>query len=181
MADGDIGRGIRARRKALALTLEDLARRSGVSSAMLSEVERGLKNPTVKLAYQIARALDCSLTDLIEEPTRPVSIVRAEGRRTLVDPDNGVTRHGLSREGVELAWYELPAQSSVGEMPPNRPGLVEHLTVLVGELVVVLGGARHCLGPRDTLTYGPQTTTEYRNESDGPLEFLLLCDSSRIR
>ena len=27
---------------------------------MLSEVERGVKNPTVKLAYQIARALGCS-------------------------------------------------------------------------------------------------------------------------
>ncbi len=37
---GDIGKNIRARRRALSLSLEALARRSGVSPTMLSEVER---------------------------------------------------------------------------------------------------------------------------------------------
>ena len=40
------------------MTLEALAATSGVSATMLSEVERAVKNPTVKLAWQIARALD---------------------------------------------------------------------------------------------------------------------------
>ncbi len=46
-------------------SLRTLAERSGVSAAMLSEIERGAKSPTVRLAYQIARALDCSISALL--------------------------------------------------------------------------------------------------------------------
>ena len=88
---------------------------------MLSEVERARKNPTVKLAYQIALALGCSLTELLEDGAVPtVSITRASERRTLLDPDTGVVRHGLRAElldrHLELAWYELPARQTSGEM-----------------------------------------------------------------
>ena len=46
-----------------------------------------MKNPTVKLAYQVARALGCSLTDLLEDDgAPPPRVVRAAERRSLVDP-----------------------------------------------------------------------------------------------
>ena len=72
----DVGAQIRARRQQQGLTLDALAQRSGVSSAMLSEVERSVKNPTVKLAWQIARALGCSLTELLDEPGAPTRLTR---------------------------------------------------------------------------------------------------------
>lgn len=180
----EIGSGIRRRRLALGLTLDGLAEASGVSAAMLSEVERGVKNPTVKLAYQIARALGCSLGDLIkEDAAQPVELVRASERRTLVDPESGVERHGLSRglleRGLEIVQYVLPPGASAGEMAPNRPGIVEHLTVVRGVLELVLGGESHELGPGDSVTYGPQATTEYRTRGPEPCEFLLVSDSSR--
>ncbi|MFP3944740.1 MAG: FAD-dependent oxidoreductase, partial [Alphaproteobacteria bacterium] len=64
-----------------------------------SEVERSVKNPTVRLAYQIARALGCSLTDLLEDDrAAPPTIVRAGDRRSLIDPESGVARHALSAD-----------------------------------------------------------------------------------
>lgn len=181
-----IGANIKRRRQGLGLSLEGLAKQSGVSSTMLSEVERSVKNPTVKLAYQIARALGCSLTDLLEDgPAIPTSIIRATERRTLVDPSSGVARHGITSElsdrGLEIAWYELPPGQSSGEMGANRIGVVEHLIVMEGEVEVVLGGDAHPLGPGDSIYYGPQTTTEYRNVGDAPATILLLSDSSRTR
>ena len=96
---GDLGPSIRRRRLALGLTLEALAGQSGVSTAMLSEIERGMKNPTVRLAYQIALALRCSLTDLVDNPPRHlVALGRAAERRTLVDPETAILRHGLRTE-----------------------------------------------------------------------------------
>ncbi len=180
----DIGRNIRRRRQALGLSLDALARSSGVSSTMLSEVERAVKNPTVKLAYQIARALGCSLTDLLEAvPVAPVTVVRASQRRTLVDPDSQVTRHGLTSEllgkRVEVAWYELPPGQSTGELSANRAGVVELVTVFTGELTFLLGGERYLLAAGDSVSYGPQTTCEYRNEGDEPCTVLLLSDSSK--
>lgn len=179
-----IGANIRRRRQALGLTLEGLAKESGVSATMLSEVERAVKNPTVKLAYQIASALGCSLTDLIEGRTSvPVTVIRADERRTLVDPATHVVRHGLTTEllnrDLELAWYTLPPAATTGAFGANRPGVVEFVTVLTGEATIVLGGEPYSMRAGDSLTYGPQTTTEYRN--DGPTEtrILVAVDSSR--
>ena len=43
-----IGQKVAARRKKLMITQKDLAEMAGVSSRMVSMVERGLANPTVK-------------------------------------------------------------------------------------------------------------------------------------
>lgn len=182
----DLAGAVRRRRLALGLSLEALAEASGVSAAMLSEVERGLKNPTVKLAYQIARALGCSLSTLLDEggPPPPI-VVRAADRVALVDPESGVARHSLSpemlRRGLELVSYSLPPRSSAGEMAPNRPGLLEHVTVTAGRLTLVLGGRSLVLDTGDGATYAPQVTVEYRNEARRPCTFVLLSDATRTQ
>ena len=182
----DLGANVRARRRALGLTLEQLAEASGVSPAMISEVERSVKNPTVKLAYQIALALGCSLTDLLEDGAAEApEVVRAGDRRTLVDPETGVERHGLSpamlRRGLELVWYSLPPGASAGEMTANRRGIVEHVVVVQGALTIRLGGQPTRLAKGDGIAYRPQTTVEYRNAGRTPCAFILLSDATRAR
>jgi XRE family transcriptional regulator, regulator of sulfur utilization len=182
----EIGRAIRRRRQEGGVTLEALATASGVSVAMLSEVERSVKNPTVRLAWQIARALDCSLTDLLEEPPAPpTTFVPAAQRRTLEDPETGVVRHGLItallQGGLEVVSYEIPAGSTTGEMWPNRPGVLEHVVGIGGSLTLRVGEQRLQVERGDHVTYAPQTVVEYRNDGREPAEFLLLSDSSRSR
>jgi transcriptional regulator with XRE-family HTH domain len=179
-----LGANVRRRRRALGLTLDQLADASGVSATMLSEVERSVKNPTVKLAYQIARALGCSLTDLVEdESTEAPTLVRAAGRRTLVDPESRVERHGLSpemhRRGLELVWYSIPPGRSAGEMAPNRRGILEHATVIRGALTIVLGDDVIRLATGDGITYRPHTTVEYKNDGRSACHFILLSDATR--
>ncbi|PRQ02458.1 HTH-type transcriptional regulator PuuR [Enhygromyxa salina] len=180
-----IGPNIRRRRQTLGLSLDAMAAASGVSSTMLSEVERGKKNPTVKLAYQIALALGCSLTELLEDaPPTPVAVVRADERQVLVDPSSGVARHGL-RPGLldrhlEIAWYELPAGESTGEVGAKLPGVVEFLTVLEGRVEVWLGGVAHELRAGDSISYGLQTTIEYRNSGGARCRVLLIVDRSKV-
>src|SRR5690242_3842592 len=43
----EVGLAIKARREALGFTLRVLADRSGVSSSMISDIERGAKSPTI--------------------------------------------------------------------------------------------------------------------------------------
>ncbi len=180
----DIGPNIRQRRQALGLSLDALAKKSGVSSTMLSEVERSIKNPTVKLAYQIARALDCTLTELLSEvPVPKVSVTRAADLRIFIDPESGVERAGYRSEllnrQLEIARYTLPPGQSTDTMAANRPGLVEHILVLSGTLEVELSGTIYRLTVGDMVTYDVQSTN-YANSGNTPCSFLLLSDASRV-
>jgi len=59
-----IGRNLRERRKEQELTLKQTARRTGLSISLLSQIERAESSASVSSLYKLARALDCSLTDL---------------------------------------------------------------------------------------------------------------------
>ncbi|TKA09211.1 helix-turn-helix domain-containing protein [Actinacidiphila oryziradicis] len=60
----DLGQNIRVARKAQNISLRELARRAGISGSALSQIETGKTRPTVKTAYEIARQLGVTLTDL---------------------------------------------------------------------------------------------------------------------
>src|SRR4051794_41194089 len=60
-----IGTRVRALREGMALSLRDLATRSGVSAPMLSQVERGETSPTLHVAARIAAGLDLRLSQLL--------------------------------------------------------------------------------------------------------------------
>ena len=53
-----VGRNLARLRQAQKLTQEELAMRSGFSQQYLSDVERGLKNPTIITLYEIALAVN---------------------------------------------------------------------------------------------------------------------------
>ncbi len=59
-----LGRKIRARRKKLRLSQEELAHRAGVHMTYLSAIERGARNPALENLYAIASALGMTLAEL---------------------------------------------------------------------------------------------------------------------
>lgn len=56
----DIGVFIREQRKNAQMSLRQLARLAGVSNPYLSQVERGLRNPSAQILQQLAKALRIS-------------------------------------------------------------------------------------------------------------------------
>ena len=59
-----LGASLRARRLAAGRTLVETAARAGLSPQYLSEIERGLKEPSSEMISAVAGALDSSLVDL---------------------------------------------------------------------------------------------------------------------
>ena len=85
-----IGPRVRALREAMALSLRDLAERSGVSAPMLSQVERGETSPTLSVASRIAAGLELRLSQLLRlDESGTVTIVRAAERRRGGSPEPG--------------------------------------------------------------------------------------------
>jgi transcriptional regulator with XRE-family HTH domain len=173
------------RRRRAGLTLEDLSRKSGISRTMLSEVERGKKSPTIRVACQIAEGLECTLSDLLgEPPAGQVTILRKRDRNRFTDPVSGVERHVLSTSlaarTVEVIWYIIPAGRATGDFPPHRPGVVEHVTVVAGELELRTGSERLLLKTGDSATYPADLSHQYRSLGRHKCEVLLLIDSSAL-
>ena len=61
---GDVGRYIREQRRQAELSLRKLASQAGVSNPYLSQVERGLRQPSAKILKDIAKALRISAETL---------------------------------------------------------------------------------------------------------------------
>jgi transcriptional regulator with XRE-family HTH domain len=64
------GRRLRELRLARSLTQEQLAETAGITSTYTSDLERGEKVPSLTIVLRLARALDVSVSDLLQDFTR---------------------------------------------------------------------------------------------------------------
>jgi DNA-binding XRE family transcriptional regulator len=64
-ATSQFGRAVRARREQLGITQTELAKLAGLNRSYLSELERGLVSISLERAEKLAKALNCTLRDLL--------------------------------------------------------------------------------------------------------------------
>lgn len=62
-----IGPVLRAEREASSLSLRDVARTAGITHGYLSEIERGLKEPSSEILDVVLDTLGLSMRDLLAE------------------------------------------------------------------------------------------------------------------
>lgn len=62
-----VGENIRLLRVAKKMSQEKLGQKANVSAAMIGYIEKGLKPLPLKTGYLIAKALDCTVDELIEK------------------------------------------------------------------------------------------------------------------
>lgn len=62
-----VGKNIRIRREERRLSQKEMAKMTGISQAMLCQIERGTKNPSIQIGKEIADILGCSMEDLLKD------------------------------------------------------------------------------------------------------------------
>ena len=172
-----LGAEIRRRRATLGWTMSDLAASSGVSRAMVADVENGKKSPTLRTLYLLASGLGCSVSDLlgVPEPAR-MSLIRADEHQVYVEPGTGIERRllapALVPRGMQLLVFRMPPGCALGEFPPDPPTVLKHVTVLSGRLAVMVDGEEHELEPGDSLSWVSDVPHGGRNIGDTWVEVL---------
>jgi len=160
-------------RRARALSLDDLAQRSGISKSMLSQIERDRTNPTVATLWRIAGALGVGIERILAPPApaNAVDLLPVHGTPGFTSADGRM--HWRILGPVELAgrfeWYELraePHSQTVSE--GHEPGATEHLTVLQGEITVSAGSHERRIGAGATARYRADLRHGLRNDTDAP-------------
>ncbi|MCT8331533.1 helix-turn-helix domain-containing protein [Albidovulum sediminis] len=144
-------------RRAKGLSLDAVARLSGVSRSMVSQIERGESSPTVATLWNLTQALQVDFAGLLEGKTAPaIEVIRAEAAPTIAGRGRGVTIRILSpaESAGEHEVYDLSfAAGGALVSDPHGPGCREHLTVLEGALRVVSGEDQDDLRAGDTARY----------------------------
>ena len=123
-----VGQRVRQSRNERGLSLSELARRSGLGKATLSDIEAGRRNPTLETLYALAAPLQVGLAALIAE--RPHTTVEG-GVVTAVLLDV-IHQPEASTEIYRFAI--APGEPRVS--PSHGPGVLEQLTVVAGTAVV---------------------------------------------
>lgn len=148
---------LRETRKARGLSLDAVAKLSGVSRSMVSQIERGESSPTVATLWNLTQALQVDFAGLLESKPEPgIVVVRAAVAPVIHGRGTGVQIRILSpAESVgEHEVYDLTFQTAGSlESAPHSTGCREHLTVVEGALRVQSGEEESLLGPGDTARY----------------------------
>lgn len=166
----DVGVGLRRMRAARSMSLEALARASGVSRAMLSQIELGRSTPTIKVLWRVARALDVPFSALIADsrPRDSTAILRADKARRLTSADGRFSSRALFPTGGprRVEFYELRlSPKGVEDAEAHASGTVENLVVQRGSVEITVGGEIHSLAPGDAIQFTADTPHRYRNTS----------------
>jgi transcriptional regulator with XRE-family HTH domain len=141
-----VGRAVKNRREELKLTLRRLAAKSGISSSMISDIERGEKSPTISTLSTLATALETTISALVDKPrsnTRRIKVVRSSARHSRVDRATGAARHSfgpaIAGSKVEFLRYVVPPHTTAGPLPAHASGTIEHIHVAAGAIRVTVG------------------------------------------
>ncbi len=176
----DFGARVRRLRDDASMTLEDLAKASGVSRAMLSKVERGEKNPTIAVGSRIARGLGASFSTLAgaEADHRDVAVIRKRERLAFTDPESGFERHLLSPtlagRAIEFVLHVIPPKAGSGALPAYPPGTGKYLVVDKGRLRVTIGGKPTTLETGDALYFEADVAHSFANAGDTICRYYLV-------
>lgn len=176
--DQRIAHRIRALRGKRGWSLDELARRSGVSRATLSRLENAEVSPTASVLGKLCAAygLTMSRLMLMVEDAFP-ALVRRDAQPLWSDPEIGFRRRSVSPPAQSLAGEALECELGPGvnidyDEPP-RPGLEHHLLLLCGRLSVTVDGRTHDLQPGDSLRYQLRGPSAFATPADTGARYIL--------
>jgi transcriptional regulator with XRE-family HTH domain len=182
-----IGRRLADLRHEHRLSIRALARKTGVSASLISDVERGKVEPSISTLKHLADALGTKLTYFFAEPGgRSAQVVRASGRVVLdaadtanpevrAAPEPGGIRFELASPDVARDIEAIFARYEVGASSGREPvahGGEEWGMVLRGRLKVWVGKEIHFLGPGDSIWFPSTLPHRMENVADEPTEYI---------
>ena len=145
-------------RRQQGLSLEAVAKLSGVSRSMVSQIERGESSPTIATLWNLTKALDVDFAGLLDGTTakRNIEVLRGEDVPTIDNMGTGVRIRILSppEDAGRHEVYELLFETDGRlDSQPHSHGAREHLTIVDGVVDVASGDSTSRLRTGDTARY----------------------------
>jgi transcriptional regulator with XRE-family HTH domain len=174
----DVGGRLRAVREARGVSQRELARRSGISNATISQIESNTVNPSVGALKRILDAVPMPMSDFFadEGPSADPVFYRAGDMMEIGRGGVSYRQVGrdLSGKALQLIHERYEAGAQSGRIRLRHEGEEVGL-VLSGQLEVTVGDRRSVLGPGEAYYFRSSEPHRFRAVGDGPCEVVSCC------
>ncbi|WP_447556335.1 helix-turn-helix domain-containing protein [Vreelandella sp. EE22] len=133
-----IANTVKGLRKGRGWSLDVAALETGVSKAMLGQIERGESSPTVSTLWKIASGFRVSFSQLFDSGQPLQGELKRNGRESVWGEDSAGMQASLLFPfdpllGFEMFMIEL-APGAMSESTPHASGVLEHIVIIEGEM-----------------------------------------------
>ena len=177
--DFNIGQRLKAVRLARRMSQRELARKSGVTNGMISQIEGNTTSPSVSSLKRILDAIPMSMSEFFADESSNARQVffRADELREL-NPNAIIARNhgdmsslslrqvGNNRSSAIQMLYERYAPGSHTGTEPYTHNGEEAGIVISGVIEVTVGDQTAVLGPGDAYSFESRTPHRFHNRGD---------------
>lgn len=166
----NIGVVIRAERQKMSISLDEAARRTGVSKAMLGQIEREESSPTLSTVWKISAGLHIPMATLLAPGrTTEYTVNKLQDVPHVSEYDNRIRVYNVFPfdpvTGFDYLYIEIDPHThypSTGH--PNA--VEEYVVVTSGRLDMHIAGKLYVMESGDSITFAGNENHAYENTSE---------------
>lgn len=170
----EVGQKIREIRTQRGLSLEDAAKLTGVSKAMLGQIERNDSIPTISVLWKVASGLRITLSDLLNqdrEELTPIDITQLEPVLEADDKMKLYTVFPFS-PAVGFEYFYITIEPKGEHLSNTHANATEEFVVVTkGKLNILTAGKIFTLTAPAALKFQPDKDHVYANPFDEEVVF----------
>ncbi len=169
-----MGKKIRNLRKASSFSLAELAEKINKTSSYLSQIERGLAEPSLSALRQISEALNTPIFYFLVDEKEYNTVVKKENRKKLKIPESEIEIELISasrNRQLEIFETKVKVGSEISREKNSYEG-EECIIVEKGELKIKIGEEEYILNKGDSIYILSSLPHTIKNNGDDELIFL---------
>jgi transcriptional regulator with XRE-family HTH domain len=164
-----IGEKLRNTRNKMGLSLSEVSSLTGVSKAMLSQIERSESTPTLSTVWKIANGLKIKFETLLDYTNKQYEVKSIENMVPLSDKSDHFLIYCIFPfspiSGFEC-FYGIIKPGCHYPAVDHRNSTKEYLVVSQGEIELVVGANSYHLGTGSAIEFDPKEDHTYINNGE---------------
>lgn len=170
---------LKAQRTERGWSLSQAAEKTGVSKAMLGQIERAESSPTIATLWKIATGFNLPFSLFLVAQTASTDASTGAPKHALSLPAFRQTNQTMQVQtlfpynpsmGFEMLIVELAA-GATSESAPHEQDVTEHIIVIEGELSLAINGFWQPLVTEEALRFKADCPHSYHNPGSQPVRF----------
>lgn len=165
---------VKSLREKYAYSFDKMAEVTGISKAMLCQIEKAETNPSINTLYKISNSLKVSLSSLISVNIQDVILSKHENATVVSDESDKMHLHIMfpysEEQRFEIFYGEIE-QNGVIVSEPHPLGTRENLTVFSGELIIKIKNEEYMVRSKDSISFKADSVHTYINIGSETVSF----------